>query len=204
MTQIKICGLKTIEDVNAVNEFNPDYIGFIFVSDRKRYIEPDKAYELKKALNPSIKAVGVFINEEIDKVVEISERGIVDVIQLHGTEDNDYISELRRRANKPIFKAIRVDSSEDIKIASACLADTVLFDCGIGGTGKTFDWSLLSEFNKPFFLAGGLTCDNVSEALKLSPMGLDVSSGVETDGKKDKEKIKRFISLVRKEDLKND
>lgn len=204
MTQIKICGLKTIEDVDAVNEFNPDYIGFIFVSDRKRYIEPDKAYELKKALNPSIKAVGVFINEEIDKVVEISERGIMDVIQLHGTEDNDYISELRRRVNKPIFKAIRVDSSEDIKKASACLADTVLFDCGIGGTGKTFDWSLLSEFNKPFFLAGGLNCDNVSEALKLSPMGLDVSSGVETDGKKDKEKIKRFISLVRKEDLKND
>lgn len=205
MTQIKICGLRTVEDVLAVNEYNPDYVGFIFVKDRKRYVDPIIAKGLKEKLNPQIKTVGVFINEPIEDLRELESTGVMDLIQLHGSEDNDYISEVRNFTQRTIIKAIRVESKADVEKAEKCAADIILFDCGIGGTGKSFDWSLIENFKRPFFLAGGLGTENIPTALKLlHPMGVDVSSKVETDGKKDKDKIEKFINTVRKEDEKND
>lgn len=205
MTMIKICGLRSMDDIAAVNEFKPDYIGFIFVANRKRYIEPQKAHELKEKLNKDIKVVGVFVDEDIKHISDIANSNTCDIIQLHGNEDNDYIESLRKLTDKPLIKAIRVDSEADVKRACECKADMVLFDCGAGGTGKKFDWSLIENFDKPFFLAGGIGSDNVIEAMNfLHPTGVDVSSSVETDGKKDPGKVERFITLVRKEDIKND
>lgn len=201
MTLIKICGLRSLDDVAIVNDYKPDYIGFIFVQGRTRYIEPKVARELKDNLDKSIKAVGVYINEEVLEVARMANEDLIDVIQLHGTEDEDYITKLRSLTKKPIIKAIRIESEKDLEKARACMADIVLLDRGIGGTGQQFDWNLLEKFERPFFLAGGLDENNVKEAIeRFHPLGLDVSSNVESEGKKDREKVERFINQVRKED----
>lgn len=200
MTKIKLCGLSRPCDIEAANELNSEYIGFVFAPKSKRYITPEKAKELKQLLDANIKAVGVFVNEEAENIADLLNRGIVDVAQLHGDEDEDYIKQLRRLTDKPIIKAIRIESERELADAERCSADCVLLDSG-AGTGTVFDWKLIQNMNRPYFLAGGLTPGNVENAVNmLHPYAVDVSSGIETDGLKDKTKMAAFAAAVRKEE----
>ncbi len=201
MTKIKICGLKRTEDIELANKILPDYIGFMFWENSKRYIPVEKAAELKKMLDPHIKAVGVYVDEDPIKLANTANEGIIDIIQLHGEEDEEYISRLRGLTDKKIIKAFRIRSEADALAADKSSADAVLLDSGsgIGGTGKSFDRSLIKAVKRDYFLAGGLTPENVTEAIsECSPYAVDVSSGVETDSLKDADKMTAFVMNVRK------
>lgn len=197
MTKIKLCGLKRVCDIEWANELKPDYIGFVFVKQSRRYVSPNDAGELKRLLHPSIKVVGVFVDAELEVIAGIEEQNIIDVVQLHGSEDETYLRQLRERINVPIFQAFCIKTEEDVKRAEESSADMVLLDAG-AGCGEVFDWSLLKNINRPYFLAGGLTPENVSDALEgLHPYGVDASSALETDGVKDKVKMAAFVKAVR-------
>lgn len=200
MTAIKLCGLSRPSDIAEANELKPEYIGFVFAPKSKRFITPNGAGELKKLLDTGIKAVGVFVNESAEKVAELLENGIIDIAQLHGSEDDSYISLLRSLTSKPIIKAFRISEKADITAAVNSNADYVLLDSG-AGTGTTFDWELIKDIDRPYFLAGGLEITNVGNAVKtLHPFAVDVSSGIETNGLKDEVKMAEFVAAVRKED----
>lgn len=197
MTKIKICGLKSEDDISYVNELKPDYIGFVFLQGRMRYVSPEKASLLRKLLDPSIQSAGVFVNEPIENVAALLQNGTIQIAQLHGQEDEDYARELKRLCGKPVMKAFIIRSKDDIIKALDYPCDYLLLDNGLG-TGETFDWSLIQNINRPFFLAGGLNPDNVRDAIaQTHPYGVDTSSGVETDCQKDYHKIKAFINAVR-------
>ena len=199
MTKIKLCGLLRHCDIEAANQLGPDYIGFVFSPSSRRYIPPEKAMELKRVLSPEIQAVGVFVNEAPDKVAGLLKNDVIDVAQLHGNEDENYMKQLRRLTDKPIMKAFRIETVSDIQRAEQCTADHILLDSG-AGTGTVFDWSLIQHVKRPYFLAGGLTLENVGDAVKmLHPYAVDVSSGIETDQYKDKNKMAMFVAAVRKE-----
>lgn len=193
MTKIKICGLKSAEDISYVNALNPDYIGFVFLQGRQRYISPKDAAALRVILKPAIQSVGVFVNEPLENVISLLETGTIQLAQLHGKEDASYALKLKSLCHKPIIKAFIIKSKEDIKQALDYPCDYLLLDNGLG-TGETFDWSLIYDIHKPFFLAGGLNPANVKDAIeKIRPFGVDVSSGIETNCHKDYQKIKAFI-----------
>lgn len=202
MTKIKICGLRRPEDIIYVNECKPDYVGFVFAKSRRQVTE-DEAKLLRSALAPGIIPVGVFVNEDIDKVTGLLNEGIIDIAQLHGDEDSTYIARLREKMQRgELIKAVRVASSESIEAAGKLNVDYLLLDTysakEYGGTGETFDWSVIQEVGKPFFLAGGISSDNICQAIEaVQPYGVDVSSGVETDGVKDREKIIDIITKVK-------
>ena len=196
-TLIKLCGMMRADDIVVANELLPDYVGFVFVRGRRRYVDADAAQAMRRMLDGRISAVGVFIDETAEAVAELCRRGIIDAVQLHGSEDEDYIAHLRTLTDTPIIKAIRVRSDSDIDAANASTADMVLLDAGTGG-GVTFDWSHLARVTRPYILAGGLDCGNVADAIKtLHPYGVDVSSGIETDGVKDADKMRDFVRIVR-------
>ena len=247
--KIKICGLRTPADVAAVNAALPEYAGFIFVPMRRRYVAPAQAAILRQQLDPRIRPVGVFVDARVEEILEALEHCPLDMVQLHGAEDNDYIAMLRAAyrdrfvvesseatvdiapAGEPgpgpinsslekfnrnlmgpgpmsagerwrrelcIVKAFRVEGEEDIRRAEASTADEILLDHGAGGTGERFDWTLLRDCHRRFFLAGGLTPDNVDDAIRVAqPYAVDVSSSLEIDGRKDPEKIRRFVAAVR-------
>ena len=199
-TKIKLCGLSRTEDILAANELAPDYIGFVFWKKSKRYVSPEKAMELKKSLLPGIQAVGVFVDEDLRVVAKLLEKNIIDIAQLHGHEDEDYIKELKRLSKKPVIKAVIVKSKEDLKQAANTEADYILLDSGTG-SGISFDHEILksAEISKPFFMAGGMNTENAYEVVSgIGPYGVDVSSGIETDGKKDPDKMKKFVLEVKK------
>lgn len=247
--KIKICGLRTPADVAAVNAALPEYAGFIFVPMRRRYVAPAQAAILRQQLDPRIRPVGVFVDARVEEILEALEHCPLDMVQLHGAEDNDYIAMLRAAyrdrfvvesseatvdiapAGEPgpgpinsslekfnrnlmgpgpmsagerwrrelcIVKAFRVEGADDIRRAEASTADEILLDHGAGGTGERFDWTLLRDCHRRFFLAGGLTPDNVDDAIRVAqPYAVDASSSLETDGRKDPEKIRRFVAAVR-------
>lgn len=198
MTKIKICGLRREQDIRYANELMPDYIGFVFLKGKRRYVTFEEAARLRSLLDPAIPAVGVFVNELAENVIRLLQAGTIQIAQLHGQEDEAYAEELRRAGDHCIIRAFAVRSSEDIHRAFAFPADYPLLDNG-KGTGETFDWSLFQEQEKPFFLAGGLSPENVKEAIEcFHPYAVDVSSGVETDGFKDYEKMKAFMDAVRR------
>ena len=203
MTKIKICGLTRTEDIEMVNEFLPDYIGFVFAKSR-RQVSAEQAKELKNKLRPAIKAVGVFVNEKPENIAEIANQGIIDLIQIHGDEDAAYCAQLRKLTQAPIIKVVRVELEDDFAGIEEFDCDYYLFDTlsskEYGGTGKAFDHSILynKEIKKPFFVAGGLNQDNVAAVIEaIKPYGVDASGGVETDGSKDVNKIKEFIKQGR-------
>lgn len=199
MTKIKMCGLSRTEDIEAANAIKPDYIGFVFAEISKRRVSALEASKLKSKLNPEIKAVGVFLDDKLDFVASMLNLGIVDVVQLHGSEDEEYIEKVRKITNKPIIKAFIIRSKEDVERAEKSTADYILLDGG-KGEGKAFDWSLLKDIKRPYFLAGGLNPVNVSDAVKaLKPYAVDVSTGIETNGVKDREKMTAFAGAVREE-----
>ena len=200
MTAIKMCGLTRECDIQAVNEIKPEYIGFVFWAKSKRYLSPEKALELKKQLDENIKAVGVFVDESVEKVAGLLENDIINIAQLHGHENEDYIKNLREMTDKPMIQAFRIRSESDIEKAVRSTADMILLDAGMGN-GNVFDWSLIKDIKRPYFLAGGLNGENVAEAVKiLKPYAVDVSSGIETDGLKDMKKMAEFSAVVRKEE----
>ena len=197
MTKIKLCGLSRPCDIETANRLSPEYIGFVFAAKSIRYVSSEKAAELKKLLRPSIKTVGVFVRENPETVAELLRSGIIDIAQLHGGESEDYIKQLRTLTDKPLIKAYRIDTEQDVEAANISTADYVLLDSGQGGTGTTFDWNLLEKIDRPYFLAGGLNADNVRDAIeRLNPYAVDVSSGIETDGYKDIRKMEDFVHAV--------
>lgn len=199
MSKIKLCGLSRKCDIEWTNALKPEYIGFVFWSKSKRNVPPEKAKELKDLLSPDIKAVGVFVDEPIENVAELLNDNIIDIAQLHGGEDEEYIKKLRALSGKPIIKAFLLKSESDAERAEKSTADYILVDSGTG-TGKSFDWELLKNISRPYFLAGGLCCENISQAITaLDPYAVDVSSGIETNGCKDKNKMAAFVAAVRKE-----
>ena len=192
MTRIKFCGLKTLEDIFFANELLPEYVGFVFAPKSKRFVTPAQAEKLRAALDKKISAVGVFVDEKIFVVDELLNDGIIDAAQLHGSEDEIYIKNLRALTNCPIIKAFKVDAATE-----KSSADFILIDGG-AGDGKAFYWSLLKNFQREYFLAGGLNPENVGDAIKLlHPFAVDVSSGIETDGRKDFKKMAAFAKAVR-------
>lgn len=209
MTKVKICGLKRLEDVKAANGLGPDYAGFVFAGT-KRKIDDTQAQILRNALSPSIPSVGVFVNEPLEHMIELVKKDIIQLVQLHGEEGEEDILKLRkglRDAGSPnvsIIKAVRVRSETDIWNASRLSCDMLLLDAysqdgRYGGTGTAFDPSFIPSLTKPFFLAGGLTPENVRGLVdKVKPWGVDVSSGVETEGFKDAKKMAAFLDHVRR------
>ena len=197
MTRTKMCGLRRTEDIDAVNEILPEYIGFVFFPGSKRHVSYETARMLKSRLAPEIQAVGVFVDEFPENVAALLDEGIIDLAQLHGHEDEAYLERLRRLTGKPVIQAFRIRNSEDVKLAQRSTAEMILLDAG-AGDGKTFDWNLLCPATQPYFLAGGLNPENVSAAVEqLKPWAVDVSSGIETSGLKDISKMRAFISAVR-------
>ena len=200
MTKIKFCGLRTLDDIYYANELAPEYVGFVFAPKSKRYVTPAQAEQLRNALSKKICAVGVFVNENPAQVAALLNNGIIDAAQLHGNEEDAYINNLRGLSNKPIIKAFQIHCA--LRITNyALLSDFILIDAG-AGDGKTFDWSLIKNLRREYFLAGGLNPDNVGDAIKLlNPFAVDVSSGIETYGRKDFDKMAAFAKAVRKDFL---
>jgi len=197
MTKIKLCGLRRPEDILAANELKPDYIGFVFAPKSRRAVTPEQALSLRALLSPGIHAVGVFVDAPPEGIAELVRRGVLDTVQLHGREDAAYIARLRALTDAPVMQAFQVRGQADIARAESSPADLVLLDAG-AGEGKAFDWTLLPHVRRPYLLAGGLTPENAAEAVgSLHPFGLDVSSGIETDGVKDPKKMRAFVDAVR-------
>lgn len=197
-TKIKICGLKTLQDISFANSLLPDFIGFIFVPESSRFVEVSTALTLRRELKPEIRSVGVFVNAPVETVLSLADQGLFSLIQLHGQENEAYVQRLKASCGLPVIKAFSVSSFRDVENALAFPSDYLLFDHGKGGTGQTFDWSLLQRTDRPVFLAGGLHPENVAAAITLTkPYAVDTSSGVETEHQKDFNKMKQFIKAVR-------
>lgn len=204
MTKIKICGLRRMEDIEIVNEYLPDYIGFVFAKG-KRTVTLEEAKVLKEKLNKEILAIGVYVNAPMEEILLAAEEKVIDMIQLHGDEDEEYILKLKKNTSLPIVKAVRVKSKEVIEEAEHLPCDYILLDSyhksQYGGSGKTFDYNLIPLLKKPCFLAGGLNIENIEDAINIvKPFGADISSGVENDdGYKDRDMIKKIIEITRQQ-----
>ena len=198
MTKVKLCGLTRPEDVAAANACMPDYVGFVFAPRSRRYVTPRQGAALRARLDPRILAVGVFVQTEPAVVARLLEEGVIHMAQLHGGQDEAYLHDLRELTGKPVIQAFRMDGDGAVQAAQASLADYVLLDQGDGGTGRPFDWALAKGLSRPYFLAGGLNPENAAAAVEaLHPYALDVSSGIETDGRKDPKKMAAFVAAVR-------
>ena len=200
MTKIKLCGLFRPCDIEYVNAVRPDWCGFIVnfpKSHRNR--TPDQVRALRRGLAEGVVPVGVFVDQPVEDVAALLNDGTISVAQLHGHEDAAYIAALRAAApGHPVWRAFKVRGPEDLEAAGASPADLVILDNGYG-TGETFDWSMAGGVARPFLLAGGLTPENIPDAIRLlHPYGLDISSGVETDKQKDPEKIRAAVAAARK------
>ena len=199
MTKVKICGITHEVEISIMNELNPDFVGFVFASKSRHFIAPEHAGLLRSKLKRGIKTVGVFTNASLRNVALTMETAGLDMVQLHGDETAEYIAALREYIHCPIMKVVKVSKPIDADKAMYTTADYVMLDGGSAGSGKSFDWSLLGNMRRNFFLSGGLTPENIHEALRLEPkpFGLNVSSGVESNKIKDYRKVMKFILAVR-------
>ncbi len=221
--KIKICGISKVETILAIVDAKPDYMGLVFAPS-KRQVTVDQAKTLVEELHKQyanrynrnaeqysnqtlihqefIKTVGIFVNETLENLVTIATEVNLDAVQLHGDEDEAFIQSLKERTNVEVWKAVQIRSAADAEAWIDSSADMLLFDAyhkdERGGTGEVFDWSCLDEFERPFMLAGGIDSTNVARAIRrVRPYGIDISSGIETEGVKDNEKIKAFTNIVR-------
>ena len=185
--RLKICGLSRPCDIEWVNDAGVDFAGFVFARSR-RQVSPEQAKQLHSMLKKEIPAVGVV------------EDGVIDWVQLHGQEDETYINELKSKVRCPVIQAFSVRTKEDVLRARESCADYILLDQGSGGTGRVFDWTLIESIGRPFFLAGGLNAENIKEAVRTGAWAFDVSSGAETDGFKDREKIFACVAAARQKE----
>ena len=203
MTRIKICGLTREEDIAAVNRLAPEYIGFVFWPYSKRALSDEQARLLKQKLDPAITAVGVFVDDDISHIRKLVDDRTIDAVQLHGSEDEEYIRALKKEISCPVIKAVRIKDGNIPAGAMMQDIDHILFDAGMGD-GRSFDWNIIlrSELDlASVFLAGGLDPENVREAvMKIHPFAVDVSSGVETGRFKDADKMEAFVRAVRSAD----
>lgn len=207
--KVKICGLRREEDICCVNAYLPDYIGFVFYPESKRYVTGEQAQKLKEKLDPRIRAVGVFVNADPDEVIALLQKSIIDIAQLHGQESEEELRKIREQTGKPVIRAVKVTEETDLQKAYQTDADYILLDNGMG-SGKPFPWDVILKqlaqeelqekiSRKPFFLAGGISLENMERAAEaLRPYALDLSSSVETDGVKDPEKIRKLMETIRK------
>lgn len=194
--KVKICGLFREEDITFANQVMPDYVGFVFAGSR-RQITATQAKQFRDKLSPKIKTVGVFVNAPHAEIISLLKEGVIDLAQLHGEETEEDILSLKNMTGKPIIKAVRVRDKQDAEQWLSSKADYLLFDSG-AGSGVSFPWELLREVKREYFLAGGLRAENIPNALKvLTPYAIDLSSGVETDGRKDLQKMQEVVKLVR-------
>ena len=192
-----MCGLSRMEDIEYANEVLPEFIGFVFAPKSRRYVSFEQAKKLRGELDYRIAAVGVFVDEDIENIMRLVKDEVIDMVQLHGSEDNAYIAKLREMAEVPIIQAFKIIDSYDAESAVLSDADFVLLDSGMG-TGKTFDWSLIKSINRPYFLAGGISPENAAQAVeRFSPYAVDASSSLETDGVKDLSKMTALARAVR-------
>ncbi|WP_169008288.1 phosphoribosylanthranilate isomerase [Faecalispora jeddahensis] len=198
MTKIKICGLFRLCDAEYVNEAMPDYAGFVFFEKSHRNVTMQQAAQLRKSIHPSIPAVGVFVNAPQEQIISLCREGVIQIVQLHGGESAKYIGRLKARIpGVSVWQAFRVRTPDDLAAAQQSTADLILLDNGYG-TGETFDWSLISGMTRPFLLAGGLTPQNIPQAIaRFAPYAVDISSGVETEKQKDRDKILAAVAVVR-------
>ena len=199
MAKLKICGLTCEQDIAAVNEVKPDFAGFVIeVPGRRRSLSTEQVKVLVKGLDKEILPVGVFVNAAPELPISLLRDETLWAAQLHGDEDEDYIEKIQNMTGKPVIKAFSIKTEADIKKAIRSEADYILLDQGAGGTGETFDWSLVPAIKRPWFLAGGLGCENLESAIHLlHPWAVDLSSSVETDGHKDPDKILEAVYAVR-------
>jgi phosphoribosylanthranilate isomerase len=194
--KIKICGLCREADISFANEALPDYIGFVFAGSR-RAVSVQTAAVLCKKLHAAITPVGVFVNAPVELPLSLARSGVIRAVQLHGAEDEAYIALLKTRASVPVIRAVRVTSRAGIAETEKSVSDYLLLDSGCG-SGKRFDWRVIGSCAKPYFLAGGIDMAVLEEAVSYRPFGIDVSSGVETDGIKDRAKMIALVNAVRK------
>ncbi|MDD3338371.1 MAG: phosphoribosylanthranilate isomerase [Lachnospiraceae bacterium] len=194
--RVKICGLRCMDDVSYVNAVAADYAGFVF-AESKRQVSEKLAEEMAYCMNLDICRVGVFVDERPDRIVELLEKNIIQTAQLHGKEAEDEICYIKQKTGRQVIKAFQVHTAKEVQQALSSPADLLLLDSG-KGSGETFDWSILDVTDRPFLLAGGLDPHNVSRAVtQVHPYGVDVSSGVETNGRKDFYKIQNFMRAIR-------
>jgi phosphoribosylanthranilate isomerase len=198
VVKIKICGLTRLCEADYVNAALPDYAGFVFYEKSRRYISPEEARKLARAILPEIKKVGVFVDDSLEKIVNIYEDKIINIAQLHGEESQEYIDQLRKLApDLIIWKAFKIQKLSHLQAAQESQAHMVLLDSG-AGSGQRFDWALLENFQRPFILAGGLTPENIPQAISfLRPYAVDLSSGLEIEGLKNKDKIMAAVRAAR-------
>ncbi len=201
MTLVKICGLRRTEDVLAVNRVKPDFAGMILADGFRRTVDRKTAEQLKAMLLPDIRLTGVFFNDEEEKILSYLNDGVIDIAQLHGQESDAMVKSIKEKTGKPVWKVFQMTQDTDCEQIEASSADLVLLDAGTG-CGRTFDWSLVKKIRRPFILAGGLTPENVEAAVEQThPYAVDTSSGVETDGWKDENKIASFTEAVRERSI---
>ena len=200
MAKIKLCGLKRLEDIKAANQCMPDFVGFVFAGS-KRKVTKEQAATLKHHLSSEIKTVGVFVNAPTSEIIALADEKIIDIIQLHGDESESEMRMLKEATGLPIIKAIRVRSAAQIQQSQSLPCDYLLLDTYVkdayGGSGKQFDWNLIGHLEKPYFLAGGITLANITQALQTDAYCLDLSSAIETDGVKDPLKMAAIVAAVR-------
>jgi len=196
MTSIKLCGISREQDVLVLNEIKPEYAGFVFWEKSHRNISIDKAKQLRELLDSKIQTVGVFVDASVDFIKKLYDEKIIQIAQLHGNESESQIDELKSYGIK-VIKAFKVSNSEEVVNAGKSNADYIMFDPG-KGNGETFNWELIKDVERPYFLAGGLNPGNVQAAISmLKPYAVDVSSGIETDKVKDSKKMRDFVQRVR-------
>lgn len=196
-TKIKLCGMFRPEDISYVNEIKPDFCGFILAEGFRRRILKEQAKDFRKELAPAIPAVGVFVNNSCEEVIAYLQEDIIQMAQLHGNETEEDIQYIKAVTGKPVMKAVKVTSRYDVEAWLDSSADYLLFDSGTG-SGVTFDWSVLTDIDRKFFLAGGLNAGNLMTAIdRVHPYAVDLSSGVETEGVKDLEKMREVVRMVR-------
>lgn len=195
MVKVKICGICHEAEIGIMNELVPDFVGFVFVKKSRHFIAPEHAGYLRSKLRKGIKSVGVFANESLRSVAMCVETAGLNMVQLHGDETAEYIAALREYIRCPIMKVYKVARPIDAERAMYSTADYVMLDGGSAGDGKTFDWSMLGRVRRKFFLSGGLTPDNMEQALLLDPRpyALNASSGLEANRMKDYRKVMKFI-----------
>jgi len=197
--KIKICGLFREEDIEFANEAKPDFIGFIFAEKSKRFVNAKQAENLRKRLSKEITPVGVFVNAEIDFICELYKTGTIQIAQLHGTETPKYAEMLKTKIDIKIIKALNLNNDSPLPIINSPIYNYILLDSQIPGSGQAFNWQHLQnvDLSKNIFLAGGINLENIKTALKYNPFAIDVSSGAETNGAKDREKILKLVKAVR-------
>lgn len=206
MTRIKICGLTRMEDIDSVNRYQPEYIGFIFAPKSRRYVTPEKAKQLAAGLKCGIQSVGVFTQANVDEIIRIAESVPLNVVQLHGMQSENMVQDLRSALPEgvQIWYCVAAENGTVVFPELDHIVDLWLVDTAaggsFGGTGKTFDWMKAKMFlrDRKIILAGGLNPENIAQAVScLHPYAVDVSTGVETNGFKEEEKIKQFVTAVR-------